>query len=402
MKFKHLFFSLLAAAGVGSSAVAGEAAAEPQRYHVFYDGELMIPGEDAPAYKKAIYNATGTAFGVELGVGLWAIDNQAPGYNSNNAVGLLWARVDQRLIEDNVNGGTWLRADVMGSWGLDHDTADQQNFFDGGFGSATWHNTDLFGPADCYLLNLTLKQYFYQKRVCFNGGIIWMSQYFDRISHARFANDAFEKSPVLPLVWQAPGAVLQVEVNEDNFATLALVGTGVPGGQNPYNFDNTFGYAVVGEWGHEFAEDKGIWRVAPFFTSEDAATADGRERERNAVGIMTGVEYQVNDIAKVYARLAWASGEYQRCRKEAMVGTTLRVNPRRPQDYLGVGFGIYKGADTDTKKLVNEFEKVLECTYRVKVNDNLSFAPYYQVYFDPAYRNVNTVSATGVQAHFSF
>ncbi len=402
MNFKHLFFSLLAAAGVGSCAVAGEAAAEPQRYHVFYDGGLMIPGEDAPAYKKAIYNATGTAFGVELGVGLWAIDNQAPGYNSNNAVGLLWARVDQRLIEDNVNGGTWLRADVMGSWGLDHDTADQQNFFDGGFGSATWHNTDLFGPADCYLLNLTLKQYFYQKRVCFNGGIIWMSQYFDRISHARFANDAFEKSPVLPLVWQAPGAVLQVEVNEDNFATLALVGTGVPGGQNPYNFDNTFGYAVVGEWGHEFAEDKGIWRVAPFFTSEDAATADGRERERNAVGIMTGVEYQVNDIAKVYARLAWASGEYQRCRKEAMVGTTLRVNPRRPQDYLGVGFGIYKGADTDTKKLVNEFEKVLECTYRVKVNDNLSFAPYYQVYFDPAYRNVNTVSATGVQAHFSF
>lgn len=67
-----------------------------------------------------------------------------------------------------------------------------------------------------------------------------------------------------------------------------------------------------------------------------------------------------------------------------------------------MGFGIYKGADTDTKKLVNEFEKVLECTYRVKVNDNLSFAPYYQVYFDPAYRNVSTVSATGVQAHFSF
>ena len=45
---------------------------------------------------------------------------------------------------------------------------------------------------------------------------------------------------------------------------------------------------------------------------------------------------------------------------------------------------------------------MLECTYRVKVNDNLSFAPYYQVYFDPAYRNVSTVSATGVQAHFSF
>ena len=104
MKFKHLFFSLLAAAGVGSCAVAGEAAAEPQRYHVFYDGGLMIPGEDAPGYKKAIYNATGTAFGVELGVGLWAIDNQAPGYNSNNAVGLLWARERRRLAARGCDG----------------------------------------------------------------------------------------------------------------------------------------------------------------------------------------------------------------------------------------------------------------------------------------------------------
>ncbi len=398
MKIKSLFLSVVAAMGL---AQAGTPCQDYTPGKFFYDGGLMIPGEGAPAYKKALFDKTGTAFGVELGLGYWAIDHQAEGFNSDNYLALLWARVDQRLIKDEINGGTWLRADAMGSWGLDHDTA-SKNFYDGGFGSATWHNTDLFGPANFYLLNLTLKQYFYQKRVCFNGGIIWMSQYFDRISHARFANDAFEKSPVLPLVWQAPGAVLQVEVNEDNFATLALVGTGVPGGQNPFDFSNTIGYAVVGEWGHEFASDKGIWRVAPFFTSEDAPDARGIDKEHNAFGLMTGVEYQVNDIAKVYARLAWASSEYQRCRKEAMVGTTLRVIPSRPQDYLGVGFGIYKGADTDTRKLENEYEKVLELTYRVKLNDYFSFAPYYQVYFDPAYRTVSTVSAAGVQAHLSF
>lgn len=165
-------------------------------------------------------------------------------------------------------------------------------------------------------------------------------------------------------------------MDEDNFATLAFVGTGVPGGQNPFDLSNTDGYAVVAEWGHEFAEDKGIWCVAPFFTSEDAPDALGRDKERNSFGIMTGVKYQANDIAKVYARLAWASSEYQRCRKEAMVGTTLRVIPSRPQDYLGQGFGIYKGPDTDTKKLVNEYEKVLEFTYRIKVNEYFSFTPY--------------------------
>lgn len=394
MNIKNLLITALATAGL---AQAGQDT--PGKF--FYDGGLMIPGDSAPAYKKALFEKTGTAFGAELGLGYWAIDNQAKGYNSNNVIAAVWARVDQRLIKDDIHGGTWLRADAMGSWGLDHDTA-SKNFFDSGFGSATWHNTDLFGPANFYLLNLTLKQYFYHKRLCVNGGIIWMSQYFDRISHARFANDAFEKSPVLPLIWQAPGAVVQYEIDADNYATLAFIGTGVPGGQNPYNFENTIGYAVVGEWGHEFCDDKGIWRVAPFFTCEDGPTANGGEREHNAFGIMTGVEYQVNDIAKVYARLAWASSEYQRCRKEAMVGTTLRIMPSRPQDYLGIGFGLYKGAETATKKLENEFEKVLEFTYRVNVNEHLSFAPYYQVYFDPAYRSVSTVSAAGVQAHFSF
>ena len=400
MKIKNLLFSLLAAAGI---AQAGDDTATtcytPGKF--FYDGGLMLPGADAPEYKKQLFDKTGTSFAAELGLGFWAIDNQMVGYNSNNYIAKVWARIDQRLIKDEVNGGTWLRADFMGSWGLDDETADADNFFDGGFGSATWHNTDLFGPRNFYLLNLTLKQYFANKRVCVNGGIIWMSQYFDRISHARFANDAFEKSPVLPLVWQAPGAVVQWEVNEDNFATLALVGTGVPGGQNPYNFDNTRGYAVVGEWGREFSEDKGIWRVAPFFTCEDGAHYSGKDKERTAYGLMTGVEYQLNDEAKVYGRLALASSDYTRCRQEAMVGTTLRIIPSRPDDYLGVGFGIYKGSD-EGRKLENAYEKVLEFTYNIKLNKYFTIAPYYQVYFTPAYRDVSTVSATGIQAHFSF
>ena len=58
----------MAAIGFGSSAVSADSIA--QNYHRFYDGGLMLPGENAPAYKKALYNATGTAFGVELGDGV--------------------------------------------------------------------------------------------------------------------------------------------------------------------------------------------------------------------------------------------------------------------------------------------------------------------------------------------
>lgn len=101
-----------------------------------------------------------------------------------------------------------------------------------------------------------------------------------------------------------------------------------------------------------------------------------------------------NYIAKLWARVD------QRCRKEAMAGTTLRIVPSRPGDYLGIGFGLYKGADT--AKLVNEHEKVLEFTYNLQVNSNITVAPYYQIYFNPAYRTTSTVSAAGVQAHLSF
>ena len=40
--------------------------------------------------------------------------------------------------------------------------------------------------------------------------------------------------------------------------------------------------------------------------------------------------------------------------------------------------------------------------YNIKLNKYFTIAPYYQVYFTPAYRDVSTVSATGIQAHFSF
>lgn len=400
MKIKHLVLSLLAATGLAQAGEATPATVTENNssYGRFYS--CMTLGDDAPEYKKQLLAKTGTLFSAEVGVGYWAIDNQGDGYCSDNYIAKLYATVDQRLIENSVHGGTWLHFCGMGSWGLEDDSA-ATHFYDGGFGTATWTNTDLFGPHNFYICDLTLKQYFNNKRGLISAGVIFGSQYFDRISHARFVNDAFEKSNVLPLIWQAPGIVVQYEFDQDNFGTLALLGTGVPGGQNPFNFDNTTGHAIIAEWGHEFAEDKGTWRIAPFFTHEKGPHYSGRDTYRTAYGIMTGVEYQINDKAKVYGRLGCASSNYTRVQQEAMVGATLRVVPSRPDDYLGMGFGIYKGSDEGNDR-VNKYEKVLEFTYNIQLNKYFTLAPYYQLYIDPAYRDTNTVSATGVQAHFAF
>lgn len=392
MKLKSLFLSLLALAGTAQASTS----------HMFYDGGLIIPGDSDPAYKQHLYDKTGTAFLLELFAGHWAIDNQAPGYNDSVNLGLLYGRVDQRIIKDDVNGGTWFNLAVSGSWGLDHDSAEKDRFYDGGMGICTGQHTDSVGAAGLYILNATLRQYFNNKRTCLNVGSIWMSMYFDRIDHARFANDAFEKSPVLPMYYGTPGAVLQHEIDQNNFVTAAFIGTGLGLGDNPLNWNNTDGYAVQVEYGHHFAEGRGTWRVASFFCSQEPPDEAGRDEEHDSVGLMGGVEYNVSDRVKVYGRVSCASSEHQRARKEVMVGTTLRLVPSRPDDYLGMAFGAYKGADKAGCRLVNAYEKVMEFTYLVNVNQYLSLAPFYQLYIDPAYRDVSTVSATGVQAHLLF
>ena len=389
--FKKLLLSLAALTATTASATS----------HMFYDS-LLIPGENDPAYKKALYNATGTGALVEIFGGYWGIDNQAPGYSTTNYLALLFAQADQRLIKNEVNGGTWFNFAVAGSWGLDHDSASKVAFYDGGLGICTGQHTDSVGPAGLYIMNATVRQYFNNKRTALSVGGIWMSMYFDRISHARFANDAFEKSPVLPMYYGTPGAVLQHEIDQSNFVTAAFIGTGLGLGDNFLNWNNTNGYAVVVEYGHRFHEGKGTWRVAPFFCSMDYTDLNGRESNHNDGGIMTGVEYDVNDQVKVYARLACATTGYQRARKEAMLGTTLRLVASRPQDYFGACIGAYKGADKYGCRLVNAYEKVMELTYRVQLNDYLSVAPFYQLYIDPAYRDTSTVSATGLQAHLLF
>ena len=396
MKIRNLLLPLFA---MGGMLHAGDTC---DTFHMFYDAPLGIPGESAPAYKQKLYNATGTTFDLELIAGFWAVDNIAEGYNSDNYVSLLFAQVNQRLIKDEVNGGTWLNVSVAGSWGLTDDSDSKAFFYDGGFGTATGHHTDLCGPAGVYIMNATLRQYFNNKRTCVNAGSIWMSMYFDRISHARFANDGFEKSPVVPMYYGTPGIVVQHEINENNFLTGAVIGTGVGLGENTLNLDHTNGYAVVMEYGHRFAEGKGTWRILPFFCSMETPNAIGRDEQHDSVGLMTGVEYDISDRVKVYGRVSCASSEHQRARKELMAGTTLRLVPNRPDDYFGAAFGIYKGADTYSSRLVNKHEKVLELTYRVQLNNYISVAPFYQLYIDPAYRDVSTVSATGIQAHLLF
>lgn len=374
----------------------------PAPGNIVYETNMFAPSENAPAFKRAANDKWGTQWMFELVYGFWALDNAMPGYNSTNNVAILYAILNQQLIKDEINGGTWLRMDVAGSWGLDRASASESSFYVNGIGMCSGLHTDILGPHDLALLEVSVKHFLAGKRVAITAGMIKLNNYMDRIGHARFTNDNFESSGVLPLPYNNLALVVQAEIDRRNWITGAITRMGTPWGSNPFNAKHANGYAIVGEYGHISANGKATFRFSPFFCSQDTPGLDGNDHQHNAAGLFGSVEYTINDRAKVYARAGWASGGYQRCSQELSAGATLRLAPSRPDDYLGIGLGLFKGADTASSPLVNEHEKILECMYRVQLNQYFYLAPYFQLIKDPAYRDTDYASATGIQAGFVF
>ncbi len=400
---KKSLFSLLAMAGLMVAPVSAGTVVEPTAGNIVYNGNMFAPGAHDPEYKKIANEKYGTQWIVDLVYGYWALDNAMGNYNENEHIAILYTILNQRLIEDQYNGGTWLRVDFAGSWGLNNDSDDPSTFYVNGLGMCSGLHTDVLDAHDAALLEVSVKHFFAGKRGMVAAGMIKLNNYFDRIGHARFTNDNFESSGVLPLPFNNLALVTQYELNRRNWVTAAVTRMGTRWGMNPFNPDHANGWAVVGEYGHIFGDnERGKVRVSPFFCTQDGWGKDGRMHDRNAVGIFGSVEYQLCDSAKVYGRAGWASGDYQRCTAEFSAGATINLCPSRPNDYLGVSYGMYKGADSGSSPLVNEFEKILEFMYRVQINDFVYSSVYYQMIMDAAYRDKDFASAAGIQFGINF
>ena len=399
---KRAFCTLLGMVGLLTAPVTAGTEAPAETRHLVYDTHMFAPGDSSPQFKKDLYDKYGTQFIFDLVYGYWALDNGMPGYTKNTNIAILYTILNQRLLQDDYNGGTWLRVDFCGSWGLDDRSDYPGSLYVGGFGMCSGLHTDVLDAHDACLLEVSVKHFFAGKRAMVSAGMIKLNNYFDRVGHARFTNDNYESSGVLPLPYNNLALVGSYELDSNNWVTAAVTRMGTPWGDNPFDASKANGYAIVGEWGHLFNEGKGTLRLSPFFCSQDAIGYDGREHVHNAVGIFGSVEYQLNDIVKVYGRAGWASGSYLRCTAEASVGTTLRLIPSRPNDYVGIGIGCFKGAESPTNKLVNEFEKIVEIMYYYQINDYMFASAYYQMVIDAAYRDKNYAAATGLQIGLSF
>ncbi|MBR4108566.1 MAG: carbohydrate porin [Akkermansia sp.] len=380
---------------------------KPQAGDILQGINMFTPEEGDPAYKVKANELYGTQWAVDMAYGYWGTDDANPGTNNHNNLFLLHAQLNQRLIEDSLNGGTWLRAEFSGSWGLDKRSANNDKIFVNGFNSASGLHADVYGPHDGVIPELALMHYFAGKRACIIAGMVNLTNYFDAVSiandtFASFTNDGFVNSTILPLYDSNLGGVLQVELNSSNYIMLGISRSGAEYGDNPFDSDSINGYAVVAEYGHLFADGAGTLRINPFFTQTDEDVDGTGERSRRNAGLVASVEYSPCDTLTVYTRAGFAARQYLSNSAEFSVGANVKVLPSREDDFLGVSYGVFKGRNSLAEPTENEREQVLELMYSLQINDYFKIVPHWQFIMDPAYADKNNESIWGVQTVFSF
>ena len=384
---------------------------KPQAGDILRDINMFNPEDGDPEYKVKANDKYGTQWGVDLAYGYWGTHRATADTNGNNNFALLHAQLNQRLIQDEANGGTWLRVEVSGSWALDPRSARSNGggTYAEGFGTATSVHPDIMGPHHLYLPELALMQYIAGKRACLIAGVVNLTNYFDAVgiandSFSSFVNSGFVNSTILPLVDSNIGAVLQVELGNRNYAMAAVSRTGVEMGYNPFRGDSD-GYCVVGEFGHIFAEGCAVLRINPFFTMSDEEDDEGTRHRRNA-GLVGSIEYTTpNELATFYARAGFGARQYLGSAAELSFGANVKLFPKREDDFFGISYGVFKGQTPyvgDDDEQGHRRESVLELMYSLQVTDHVKVVPHFQYIHNAAYRQCRDATVIGVQGVFSF
>ncbi len=406
MNKKNIIAAVLAGLLVNVPATAGEDS-KPQAGDILQDINMFIPEEGDPAFKTTANERYGTQWAVDAAYGFWGTHNALPGTRHKNNYALLHAQLNQRLIEDSVNGGTWLRVEFSGSWALDaapRAAARRGSGLADGLEGGTEGHADMLGANDFFMPELALMHYFHGRRACIIAGMVNLTNYFDAVgiandSFASFTNTGFVNSTILPLVDSNLAALVQWELNSNSYVMAAVSRTGAEMGDNPFS-PATNGYCLVAEYGHSFADGSTTLRLTPFYESVEY---NGRNRSRT--GFAASIEYSPCEPLTLYARAGLATHQNLGSAAEFSCGATLAPFSCREDDFIGLSYGVFKhrnSAETD-EATAHHREHVLELMYNLQLCRHVKLVPHYQFIRNPAYRaDASHASVFGLQTVFSF
>lgn len=364
--------------------------------NILEENNLLLPAENAPAFKKKAAEQYGTLWMVDAAYGFWHTHRAMPETCSRSNNLLLRVLANQRILRNDTHGGTWLLAEFDGAWGLDRRSAQETRYFANGFGSVASPHADARGPHTGVIPELGIMQYLAHRRVCITAGMLNFTNYLDAVSianctYCNFTNSGFVNSTVLPLTEANLAAMVQWQFSEQDAATLAFSRCGCEAGNNPFHSRDIDGYALAGEYRHDFADGAYTLRLNPFLKHTHADTNGG---------LCASVEANPCDWAALFLRTGAAVRQTEDCNCfDLSLGARLYLIPERRNDFLGVAWGVFKGAP----ETHHAREQALEITYSLQLTDWLKLKPHFQYIHNPAYRNDTRDEALwGVQAVFSF
>ena len=354
--------------------------------------------------KISAHEKLGTEWQLEMAYGYWGSKHNYDLAHNEANIFLIHARLTQQLIEDEKDGGTFLRVKMTGSVGLDKKTRHSEPNFIQSIGSASSIHGDYFGPHDFALPEVSIMQYFDRKKHLIIAGVVDLSNYFDIVgiannSFSGFTNGGFCNSRVLPIIDSNFGAIYQYAISDNQHSMIAITRTHNYKGGNPFRSGR--GMAIVGEWSQRFNNERSIIRLNPFYRGVEGSK-DGHSCTRGNWGLTSSAEYDPTDNICLYMRTGWGAREELGFKSELSFGTQFRLFKSRPRDYAGAAFGFFKGQDNEENPRVNSWEKPIELIYIFQVNDYIRITPHFQYIFDTAYSGRSEEMVWGIQSVFMF
>lgn len=350
---------------------------------------LYYPDESDYRLKREADKNLGLQWNIDTAYTLWHSENSFTdgGSNTNNYL-LFRVRVAQQLIEDKINGGTWIRIEANASRGLDSANIRTEEDFLNSFENGSRVHDDIIGPQSTLLSEFVLMHYMNRARVCLSAGIVHHMNFFDAVSISNdsffsFNNAGFVNSSVLPLVSGNLGIVLQMELNKKNYLMFSFAKNNTAAGQNPFHWGR--GYVIIGEWGHSKIDDKLIMRLNPFLQALEGGS-DGNNKTAYNVGITASAEYAPSQLHSYFVRVGYGAKQSLGPSGELSFGSNIKFTPSQPDNFLGIAYGFFK--PIGSSDIVNKHEEILELMYSFQINDYFKIIPHIQFIRKPA-RNPN-------------
>ena len=364
---------------------------------------LLPTNEDSFSYLRKADLEYGTQWNCRLAYNMWNTEGGLPGMNNHHNILMFSTQVQQRVIEDSVGGGTWLRVEFDASWGLDPESADQDKFINNVFGSSHWVHNNAKGPHDGHFAEAMVLHFRNNKRTVFGAGIVDTSNYLDCVSVAasgyyHFNNTAFVGPYSQPVTLYNLGAIAMHQIDERNYVIGTLTRNCTKRGHNPFSGSFLGSYYLSGEYGHTFNDGKSIIRFSPFIArSED--TASGKHVNG---GISGSFEYKPNSAMTYYVRSGFSFRDDINPGATISAGFQARPFAARPQDYIGLSAGVFKATKPVDGSTYNNREYVVEAMYSYQLNKHVQIVPHMQFLWDPAYSDVDYGMVWGLMTVLTF